>query len=164
MKCLDCNLDKRLEGKRCVSCRNRRFKNRHPLYDIYSGMKARCYNNSSPFYYRYGGRGITICKRWQASYDNFVEDMGERLVGYSLERIDNNGNYEPSNCRWATSKEQCNNRSDNKKYIYKDKSLTLPELSQITGVKYATLRKRLITLGWDISTATDRPVRQWKIT
>ena len=72
-------------------------------------MKARCSNKKSTHYDRYGGRGITVCARWKR-FENFYKDMGERPEGLTLDRIDNNGNYEKSNCRWVTHKENCNNR------------------------------------------------------
>ena len=107
-------------------CRDIQLKHGHcsrgkPETKTYKSWKAmlwRCNNPNGSRYHRYGARGITVCDRWSGEdgYINFLTDMGERPPGKSLDRIDNNGNYEPSNCRWATQKEQMNNMSRNKKY------------------------------------------------
>jgi hypothetical protein len=81
-------------------------------------MKARCSNPNTKYYKDYGGRGIQVCERWIHSFENFLEDMGEKpSPNHSMDRVDNNGNYEPSNCRWATAKEQASN-TRNLKWFY----------------------------------------------
>lgn len=86
-----------------------------PTYNSWRGMIERCTNPKQAHYARYGGRGVTVCERWTV-FENFLSDMGERPPGLTLDRKNNDGNYEPGNCRWATNQEQRHNRRDSKKY------------------------------------------------
>lgn len=98
-----------------------RGQSKHPLYQVWSDMKGRCTRPSYKNYHRWGGRGITVCERWLEpkgkGFWNFVEDMGERPKGYTLDRKDVNGNYGPDNCRWASWHTQQSNRSNNNEII-----------------------------------------------
>jgi hypothetical protein len=94
---------------------------KHYLYGVYKSMKARCYRKTSENYIHYGERNISVCEKWlepkNQGFWNFVNDMGERPNGYSIDRIDNNGNYEPSNCKWSTKHEQSSNARKNNKNV-----------------------------------------------
>lgn len=124
------------------------------LYNIWANMVQRCTNKNASGYERYGGRGIQVCKEWMTS-KNFIEWALEN--GYSdeltIDRINVNGNYEPSNCRWATQKVQQNNKSSNHLFTYKGETHTLMEWSEITGINYGTLKNRLCRYNWTIERA-----------
>lgn len=94
---------------------NQFYNRQSPEYNTWQLMKSRCYYPKSNRYYRYGARGITVCRRWLDSFANFLADMGPKpSPRHSIDRINNDGNYEPTNCRWATTAEQRRNRSDSK--------------------------------------------------
>jgi hypothetical protein len=113
-------------------------------YRIWRHMLNRCYREADTDYHRWGGRGITVCDRWRYSFEMFFADMGERpSPKHSIDRMNNDGNYEPSNCRWATSSEQCRNRSSNVRVEHDGQSRTIIEWSEETGLSYMTIYKRL---------------------
>lgn len=107
---------KKRSCKPCLNARVSVEKTTHgltksPTYLSWKSMKARCLNPKSPDWKYYGARGITVCDRWLESFENFLADMGVRPAGLTLDRKENDGNYEPGNCRWATSTEQARNRA-----------------------------------------------------
>lgn len=120
------------------------------LYPIWVGMKGRCYNLHNKSYPRYGGRGITVCNEWLHNFQAFYD--WAMVNGYrddlSIDRIDVNGNYEPSNCRWATMKEQQNNRSTNRIITIGNKTKTLKEWCEQYGLDYKMVHKKITVLGW----------------
>lgn len=116
-------------------------------YGIWGSMLCRCRNPNHRQYADYGGRGIKVCERWE-SFESFLTDMGERpLDVVSIDRIDNEGNYEPSNCRWAMKKEQDNNRRSNKLVEYKGQTKTVAEWCDELELSRQTIYQRL-NRGW----------------
>lgn len=112
-------------------------------WKTWSSMRERCLNPNHRFYYSYGGRGITICKRWD-KFENFYSDMGNRPSGnYSLDRRDNNKGYSPSNCYWATKLEQGNNRRTNKIVTHAGKSQTVAQWARELGIRPLCIHRRL---------------------
>lgn len=118
----------------------------HPLYVTWNQMKMRCLNPKNPAYKYYGGRGISICDRWKSSFAAFVQDMGERPDGFTLERLETNGNYEPSNCRWASRKEQMLNTRATRKIVIDGIEYKASVLAEISGLKTDTIIERAQTL------------------
>lgn len=121
---------------------------RTATYKTWISMKARCLNPSDQAYDNYGGRGITVCERWINSYELFVEDMGKRPSGASIERINVDGNYEPTNCIWATQKQQNRNKRCTIRVAYKGVEVPLIEAAERSGIPYRVLHERKQRLKW----------------
>jgi hypothetical protein len=129
-----------------------------PEYRTWHQMRQRCRNLKGKLYHRYGGRGIRICERWEL-FENFFADMGPRpSPGHSLDRIDNDGNYEPGNCRWATQTEQLQNTSRCRYVTINGERLTQSEASKRVGLSRTVLGNRL-RLGWSLEKAINLPLR-----
>jgi hypothetical protein len=133
-----------------------------PMYRIWVGMIKRCESETSKSYKRYGGRGIKVCERWRHNFEAFMADMGPRpSPKHSLDRFpNNNGNYEPGNCRWATQKEQQRNRNDNTLITFDGQTKCLAEWAEGLGVSTSTLLERLRK--WTIERALTFPRRKQK--
>jgi len=129
------------------------------LFRIWMGMKTRCYNQKVKEYPRYGGKGVIICKEW-LDYKNFHD--WSFLNGYqdhlTIERIEVSGNYEPNNCRWATMKEQANNRTTSHYLTYNNKTNTMAAFSEEYNIGLQTLFRRLKS-GWSVEKALTHPVK-----
>lgn len=131
-------------------------------FKSWTSMKSRCLNKLHNSYARYGGRGITICERWIHSFENFLADMGKKpSLDYSLDRINNDGNYEPSNCRWATRNEQQNNTKKNIRLTHDGKTLTLHQWCDLLGFRYRSIKSRLHK-GWPVDKALTVPLAKRK--
>lgn len=133
------------------------------LYRIWNSMKQRCLNPNTISYPRYGYRGISVCQEWENSFKSFYD--WAMTHGYSdelsIDRIDNNGNYEPLNCRWATNKEQQNHTSYNRLYTYNGETLSVMQWAEKSGIHPNMIYKRL-NRGWNIEkTLTTKSLRKW---
>ncbi len=133
--------------------------NRTPAHRAWCRMKSRCGPKSPDFAY-YGGRGIKVCKRWSDSFENFFADMGEPPAGMSLDRINNDGDYEPGNCRWATPTQQMRNRRSSRMATINGETKCLKEWWESLGtVPYRTAIQRIRSGGWEPYVALTEPVR-----
>lgn len=123
-------------------------------YKSWLAMRARCTNKNSKWYSNYGGRGIVVCERWSKvdgiGFRNFLEDMGERPEGMTLDRINVNSNYSPDNCRWATLEEQANNKRTNLLFTCNGVELSIKQIANLLNLKYLFVYRRLVTLGMSI--------------
>lgn len=145
---------KRMRSGETVSCgcKGRKNKLKHgmsgtPEHRAWTYMKTRVLNQETKYYHLYGGRGIKICDRWLESFEAFYEDMGKKPSSkHSLDRINNDGDYEPSNCRWATGSEQQLNKSGTRRYEINGDLLTAMEISSKYNLDFQRLRSRITYL------------------
>ena len=133
--------------------------NASKLYSVWLNMRSRCYNPKNKKYKDYGGRGISICSDW----DDFLQFKKWSLENgfeesLTIDRIDNNGNYSPENCRWINQKEQMRNTRVNHLLTYNGETKTMSEWSEITGIKYHTLKQRINKYGYSVDRALTTPV------
>lgn len=133
-----------------------------PEYVIWNGLRARCNNPYNKDWPNYGGRGIEVCRRWDTSVENFISDMGFRpSSGHSIDRIDVNGDYEPSNCRWATILEQNNNRRNTRKLTAFGITKSIKDWANEFNINVATIRGRIDKFNWSNELAISTPSRKW---
>lgn len=129
-----------------------------PEWAAWYHMIHRCTNKANKQFRHYGGRGISVCQRWLGSFENFLEDMGRRPSPlHTIDRYpDNNGNYEPGNCRWATMKEQGRNRRSNRLIVINGQEKTISEWAESSGIPWSTIYNR-INRGWKLSRLLEKP-------
>lgn len=139
----------------------RSFRNKgNGAYSVWILMKQRCLNPKNPAFINYGQRGITVCDRWKHSFDNFLEDMGERPSKlHSIDRIDNNGNYEPLNCRWATRKVQNNNSRNNRYIEFRGQTKTMAQWCEIYKINPTTFYRRYYQHKWSLEKSLTAPLQ-----
>jgi len=132
---------------------------RSPEYRCWQNLKDRCANANNPTFANYGGRGITVDPVWRSDFMAFLAHVGPKPSReYSLDRIDNDGNYEPGNVRWTDWKTQERNRRNVRRYEHEGRSLSLPEWAEVTGVTVDAMRSR-IKNGWPVARALTQPVK-----
>jgi hypothetical protein len=136
---------KRGQFKSCGQCQRGHPKHgmhKTPTYNVWAGMLSRCRNPKHKWFDRYGGRGISVCEHW-ADFQNFFADMGKKPPGFSIDRIDNDGNYSFENCRWATAREQIRNRSNTRMIEYEGNVISIAELAGQRGISNKKVFDRL---------------------
>lgn len=153
-------LTKEVNSARCKITSVKHGMSKSITYISWQLMKNRCTNPAAPFYERYGGRGIKVCNRWldkENGFTNFYEDMGERRSkAYSIDRIDNDGNYEPENCRWATRTEQTRNRRNTRRLMFNGKEHSVQQLAEILNLTTTSIYFRLYS-GWTLEQILSTP-------
>lgn len=146
----------------CMNKGNKRHGLRHTKeYTLFDSMKKRCYNTLDSSYPRYGARGIAICDEWLNDFNSFYKWCNENgyKKGLQIDRIDNNGNYCPENCRFVTPKQNTNNRSVTYYIEYNGQKKSVSEWAEITGICRETIKDRIEQLGWTVEQALTKPIR-----
>ena len=131
------------------------------IYEVWSAMIQRCTNEGHAYYYRYGGRGIKVCVRW-LKFENFYKDMGDKPDGFTLERINNNGDYCKDNCKWVTVKEQTHNRETTVNITFNGKTQCVAAWEDELGFKHGTLWMRIYKYNWPVEKAMTEPLKDVK--
>jgi hypothetical protein len=127
-------------------------------FSVWKAMKKRCSNPNNSDFPIYGGQGIRVCPRWRESFENFFHDMGKVPPGCTLDRIDNDGDYCPENCKWASKTEQSRNRRNSRFFKYKGETRCIADWANVAGINRSTLYGRL-NKGWPIDRALSQGVR-----
>ena len=132
-----------------------------PMYKLWLNIKDRCLNPKNPYFHNYGGRGIKICKAWAESFMEFQEAMGPRPTpAHTLDRMNNDGDYEPGNMAWATKKQQANNTRKNVNLTFNSRTQTLAQWAAEIGVVPSTLHYRINQGGMTVEAALTTPYRR----
>ncbi len=172
--CSSCNKEVELpvscikRGQQFCKCILKTMRRTHGMrrsaeYRIWCHIKDRCCNPNCHCYKHYGGRGIKVCDRWLHSFENFFADMGFRpSPELKIERLNNDGDYCPENCKWATNLEEQNNRTNNHFEEWNGKNLTIAQWSRELNMSENLLRGRIVTLGWSAEKAFTTPVKNKK--
>lgn len=134
-------------------------KNRPPEFTVWLLMRDRCFNPNNKKYADYGGRGITMDPRWADDFAAFYADMGPRPAGYEIDRINNDSNYEPGNCRWTTRVVNLNNCRSNAYVEWRGEVQTVAQWARRFGISDRTLWMRIFKLKWDVERAMTAPLR-----
>jgi hypothetical protein len=163
--CKPCTLAERARyrsaNRERLKLQARADRRRTPERGCWQAMIDRCHDPKSTYFAHYGGRGIRVCNRWRESFALFQADMGPRPSPiHSLDRIDNDGNYEPGNVRWATPREQGRNKRNNRMLTAFGRTQCLTDWAAERGLRIITLKDRLDKLGWDVERALTAPLKR----
>ena len=155
------------KSTRCAKCRRvyqkavrHRWKKPPREYYVWRAMISRCENPKDRSFANYGGRGVAVCARWRESFGNFAQDMMPRPEGGTMERIYNDGNYEPGHCKWANRAAQQRNRRNNVLLTFGGRTQCVTDWAIERGIDRRSLNARLTRLGWDIERALTTPTRK----